>query len=123
MGNELRGASIQEGSEKEVSGCASKTAEGGSAISNGRASNEALSGDMSDRHPGFGGTYPVRNYRLSPKDVKIVIDLLSSSTTTRARAVDYGRIALSLQKQLDGWIKHFIECENAANDDTLTPGI
>ena len=80
---------------------------------------------MSDRYPGFGDTYPIRNYRLSPKEVKIVIDLLNSAHLKRRQVAEthYGRIALSLQKQLDRWIEYYLECEDAQNKDIPTAGI
>ena len=82
---------------------------------------------MSDRYPGFGDTYPIRDYRLSPREVKIVINLLNSAKSDPSyfpsTEVDYGRMALSLQKQLDRWMEYYLECENAQNRDIPTAGI
>ena len=111
MVNESEGDPEQENLKEGVSERAHKALKGSSTVSESR----------------FGVDYPIRNYRLSPREVKIVIDLLSSARTDPSyfpsTEVNYSRIAESLQKQLDRWMEYYLECEEARNKDAPTAGI
>ena len=89
-------------------------------------SGKALKGSPSVSESRFGVDYPIRNYRLSPQEVEMIIDLLSppGNHGLPAETADkYKKIALGLRRQLDRWIEYYLECENAKKQDVQTAGI
>jgi len=105
MDNKSRDDAEQESAKEEVSRRAIKDVEGGSSVFDSR----------------IGIDFPIRNYRLSPREVKVLVYLLRKEVPQGFEA--YEDMAAALEKQLNRWIEYYYECENAKEKDIRSAGI